>query len=126
MEINSVKQAIKERLNDIDNFMSNLPEIVILKGNDRNNLDKVNLEYARILELDHNLRRLIMASEYLQAIIAEAISILSNNLEIEIRQKNMLRKSLDILQNRTKPLYNELSNYSNKIFYYQDLQRRLR
>lgn len=126
MEISSIKQVLKQELDKIDNYLDNLPEISILKGDDRFNGNKVNAEYARILELDHELRRLIISSERLQHIIEEAISILSNNLEIEVKQKNMLRKSLDILKNRTKPLYIEITNNSNKIFYYQNLQRNVR
>lgn len=128
MEVNitSVKTAVKERLDAINDYMKNLPEIKILIGNDRLNIEKVDFEYARILELDHQLRRLILASENLQSIISEAMSVLSNNLEIELRQKTMLRKSLDILKNRTDPLKIELTNNANKIFYYQSLQKRLR
>lgn len=125
MEITSLKTAIKERLDDIDNYMNNLPNLKVLTYDQQHNKELVNREYSRIIDLGTELNRIIMASEYLQSKITEAISILSNNLEIEIQQKNMLRKSLDILQNRTKPLYNERPNYTKLEIFYQRLTRDL-
>lgn len=125
MELTSIKTAIKERLDEIDNYMNNLPNLKVLDWDKQHNKEAVGKEYSRIIDLGTELNRIIMASEYLQSKIAEAISILNNNLEIEIQQKNMLRKSLDILQNRTKPLYNERPNYTKLEIFYQRLYRDL-
>lgn len=123
MEINSVKQALKERLDEIDKYMGNPPPFNLLKETDMNNLIKVNKEYVRILDLEAELRRMISASEWLESKLLEAISVLNSNLEIEVKQKNMLRKSVEILQNRIKPLKTELPIYTNRIYALQSILR---
>lgn len=125
MEITSLKAAIKSRLDEIDNYMNNLPSLKVLTWNQQSNKELVGKEYSRIVDLGTDLNRIIMASEYLQSKILEAISVLNSNLELEVQQKNMLRKSLDILQNRTKPLYNERPNYTKLEIFYQRLYRDL-
>ena len=84
MEINSVKQALKERLDEIDKYMGNPPPFNLLKETDMNNPIKVNKEYVRILDLEAELRRMISASEWLESKLLEAISVLNSNLEIEV------------------------------------------
>ena len=123
MEINSVKQALKERLDEIDKYMGNPPPFNLLKETDMNNPIKVNKEYVRILDLEAELRRMISASEWLESKLLEAISVLNSNLEIEVKQKNMLRKSVEILQNRIKPLKTELPIYTNRIYALQSILR---
>ena len=123
MEINSVKQALKERLDEIDKYMGNPPSFNLLKETDMNNPIKVNKEYVRILDLEAELRRMISASEWLESKLLEAISVLNSNLEIEVKQKNMLRKSVEILQNRIKPLKTELPIYTNRIYALQSILR---
>lgn len=123
MEINSVKQALKERLDEIDKYMGNPPPFNLLKETDMNNPIKVNREYVRILDLEAELRRMISASEWLESKLLEAISVLNSNLEIEVKQKNMLRKSVEILQNRIKPLKTELPIYTNRIYALQSILR---
>lgn len=123
MEINSVKQALKERLDEIDKYMGNPPPFNLLKETDMNNPIKVNKEYVRILDLEAELRRMISASEWLESKLLEAISVLNSNLEIEVKQKNMLRKSVEILQNRIKPLRTELPIYTNRIYALQSILR---
>lgn len=126
MEITSLKKAVKDRLNEIDDYMNNLPDVKVLDWNQKLNKNIIDTEWVRILNANNELNRIIMASEYLQSKITEAISILSNNLEIEIQQKNMLKKSLDILQVRTKPLYNERPTFANLIYFYQSQSKYLR
>ncbi|MBQ2639300.1 MAG: hypothetical protein IJF92_00840 [Bacilli bacterium] len=124
MEITSVKQAIKEQITQIDNFINNLPDLKVnLDWNQKHNKEIVDREWTKYLNIEDDLTRTILASEYLQSQIKEAISVLGNNLEIEINQKNMLRKSLDILENRTKPLEQLRMGIQNKIYYYQRLSR---
>ena len=123
MEINSVKQALKERLDEIDKYMGNPPPFNLLKETDMSNPVKVNKEYVRILDLEAELRRMISASEWLESKLLEAISVLNSNLEIEVKQKNMLRKSVEILQNRIKPLKTELPIYTNRIYALQSILR---
>ena len=123
MEINSVKQALKERLDEIDKYMGNPPPFNLLKETDMNNPIKVNKEYVRMLDLEAELRRMISASEWLESKLLEAISVLNSNLEIEVKQKNMLRKSVEILQNRIKPLKTELPIYTNRIYALQSILR---
>lgn len=125
MEITSVKTAIKERIDDIDNFVKNLPDLKItLSWNDLNNDKIVSEKWIECLNIEEELTRTILASDYLQSQIKEAISVLGNNLDIEINQKNMLRKSLDILENRTKPLKDLRMTIQNKIYFFQRQARR--
>lgn len=126
MEITSVKAAIKERISDIDNFVNNLPDLKInLDWNQKHNKQIVDEQWTKLLNIEEDLTRTILASEYLQSQIKEAISVLNNNLEIEINQKNMLRKSLDILDNRTRPLKDIKMTIQNKIYYFQRLSREI-
>lgn len=127
MELTSVKTAIKERIEEIDNFISNLPELKIsLDYNQRLNSRYIDEEWIKWENLQGELSRILLASKWLQSKIKEAISVLGNNLEIEINQKNMLRKSLEILENRTKPLEELKLPIQNFVYYCQSKSKEVR
>lgn len=124
MEITSVKVAVKEVLDKIDTFVNNLPALEIkLDYNQRKNEKLISDEWTKWNNLQGELSSTILASEYLQSNIKEAISVLNNNLEIEINQKNMLRKTVDILENRTKPLKDLKMSIQNFVYECQSMYR---
>lgn len=124
MEITSVKVAVKEVLDKIDTFVNNLPALEIkLDYNQRKNEKLISDEWTKWNNLQGELSSTILASEYLQSNIKEAISVLNNNLEIEINQKNMLRKTIDILENRTKPLKDLKMSIQNFVYECQSMYR---
>ena len=125
MELTSVKTAIKERIEEIDNFISNLPELKIsLDYNQRLNSRYIDEEWIKWENLQGELSRILLASKWLQSKIKEAISVLGN--KIEINQKNMLRKSLEILENRTKPLEELKLPIQNFVYYCQSKSKEIR
>lgn len=124
MEITSVKVAVKEVIDKIDTFVNNLPALEIkLDYNQRKNEKLISDEWTKWNNLQGELSSTILASEYLQSNIKEAISVLNNNLEIEINQKNMLRKTIDILENRTKPLKDLKMSIQNFVYECQSMYR---
>lgn len=124
MEITSVKVAVKEVIDKIDTFVNNLPALEIkLDYNQRKNERLISDEWTKWNNLQGELSSTILASEYLQSNIKEAISVLNNNLEIEINQKNMLRKTIDILENRTKPLKDLKMSIQNFVYECQSMYR---
>lgn len=125
MQLDSLKEAIRIRLTEIDNYIDNVPDLHTLPWNNQSNKELVGKEYSRIIDLGTDLNRIILASEYLQSKISEAISSLSNNTNIEIQQKTILKNALDLLQVRTKPLYNEKTIYTKLEIFYQRLYRDL-
>jgi hypothetical protein len=125
MQLDSLKEAIRIRLTEIDNYIDNVPDLRTLPWNNQSNKELVGKEYSRIIDLGTDLNRIILASEYLQSKISEAISSLSNNTNIEIQQKTILKNALDLLIVRTKPLYNEKTIYTKLEIFYQRLYRDL-
>ena len=124
MEITSVKVAVKEVIDKIDTFVNNLPALEIkLDYKKRKNEKLISDEWTKWNNLQGELSSTILASEYLQSNIKEAISVLNNNLEIEINQKNMLRKTIDILENRTKPLKDLKMSIQNFVYECQSMYR---
>ena len=126
MNLNSFKDALEERLQEIDKYASNPPDIKPLSHNDLLDYDKIMQEYSRVVTLSQELNRIIFASEYLQSKTEEAISMLSSNLEIELKQKTVLKRGLDLLKCRTYPLYGEQKNYTNMIVFYQGRRKDVR
>ena len=120
MELTSVKTAVKERLDAVDEFSKSLPEMKMnLTRTQIKNTDLMSEEWIKWCNLQGELNQMIYSVEWLVNELKIAMSTLGNNLEIEINQKNMLRKSVDLLELKIKPLRNLIMPIQNFVYFCQ-------
>ncbi len=107
MDLSSLNNTLNTLIKKIDGYLDSVPEIEFADYKQQMDTIYISNQYNRIVYEYSNLLRLITETQYFISQCKKAIKLLSNNTVLEKQQKDRIKAAIDMIEEESKPLYNE-------------------
>ena len=121
MDLSSLNNTLNVLIKKVDGYLDNTPKIEMADFNKQqdtvfisNQFNIIVYEYSRLLEL-------ITEVQYFSSQCKKAMKLLSNNTSLEKQQKDRIKSALDIIEEESKPLYNEKERLKTIEMFYRTI-----
>lgn len=119
----SLAQTTQDLVDEITNYLENIPEIRVLDYSETKDMPLIHKEYSNIMVLINKLSKLIIKSQLFISKMEIAMNSLSNNTMIESKQKTEIKQCIYYIQNISKPLYEERERLTKSYYYYDKMYK---
>ena len=107
MDLSSLNNTLNTLIKKIDGYLDSIPEIDFADYKQQQDTIYISNQYNRIVYEYSNLLRLITEVQYFVSQCKKAIKLLSSNTVLEKQQKDRIKAAVDMIEEESKPLYNE-------------------
>ena len=107
MDLSSLNNTLNTLIKKIDGYLDSVQEIEFADYKQQMDTIYISNQYNRIVYEYSNLLRLITETQYFISQCKKAIKLLSNNTVLEKQQKDRIKAAIDMIEEESKPLYNE-------------------
>lgn len=107
MDLSSLNNTLNMLIKKIDGYLDSIPEIDFADYKQQQDTVYISNQYNRIVYEYSNLLRLITEIQYFVSQCKKAIKLLSSNTVLEKQQKDRIKAAVDMIEEESKPLYNE-------------------
>lgn len=121
--MNNLAQTTQKLVDEITNYLDNIPEIHTLDYSQTKDIPLIHKEYSNIMVIINKLSKLIIKSQYFISKMEIAMNSLSNNTIIESKQKTEMKQCIYYVQNISKPLYEEKERLTKSYFYFEKMYK---
>lgn len=121
--MNELAQTTQKLVDEITNYLDNLPEIHTLDYSQTKDIPLIHKEYSNIMIIVNQLSKLIIKAQYFISKMEIALNSLSNNTVIESKQKTEIKQCIYYVQNISKPLYEEKERLTKSYFYFEKMYK---
>ena len=119
----SLAQTTQDLVDEITNYLENLPETRVLDYSQTKDIPLIHQEYSNIMIVINKLSKLIIKSQLFISKMEIAMNSLSNNTIIESKQKTEIKQCIYYVQTISKPLYEEKDRLTKSYFYFEKLYK---
>lgn len=121
--MNDLAQTTQKLVDEITNYLDNLPEIKTLEYSETKDIPLIHKEYSNIMVIINKLSKLIIKTQYFISKMEIALNSLSNNTIVESKQKTEIKQCIYYVQNISKPLYEEKERLTKSYFYFEKMYK---
>ena len=107
MDLSSLNNTLNTLIKKIDGYLDSAPDIEFADYQQQMDTVYISNQYNRIVYEYSNLLRLITETQYFISQCKKAIKLLSSNTILEKQQKDRIKAAIDMIEEESKPLYNE-------------------
>jgi len=107
MDLSSLNNTLNILIKKVDTYLDNTPKIEGADFKQQQDTIYISDQYNRIVYEYSNLLSLITETQYFIAQCKKAMKLLSNNTSLEKQQKERIKSAMEIMEEESKPLYNE-------------------
>ena len=107
MDLSSLNNTLNTLIKKIDGYLDSIPEIDFADYKQQQDTIYISNQYNRIVYEYSNLLRLITEIQYFVSQCKKATKLLSSNTILEKQQKDRIKAAVDMIEEESKPLYNE-------------------
>lgn len=124
MELSALNNTLNMLIKKIDGYLDSIPEIDFADYQQQQDTIYISNQYNRIVYEYSNLLRLITEVQYFVSQCKKAIKLLSSNTVLEKQQKDRIKAAIDMIEEESKPLYNERDRLKNIEMFYRTIYSR--
>lgn len=121
--MNDLAQTTQKLVDEITNYLDNIPEIHTLDYSQTKDIPLIHKEYSNIMVIINKLSKLIIKSQYFISKMEIAMNSLSSSTIIENKQKTEIKQCIYYVQNISKPLYEEKERLTKSYFYFEKMYK---
>ncbi len=121
MDLSSLNNTLNTLIKKIDGYLDSVPDIEFADYQKQMDTIYISNQYNRIVYEYSNLLRLITETQYFISQCKKAIKLLSNNTVLEKQQKDRIKAAIDMIEEESKPLYNERERLKTIEMFYRTI-----
>jgi len=121
MDLSSLNNTLNTLIKKIDGYLDSVPDIEFADYQKQMDTVYISNQYNRIVYEYSNLLRLITETQYFTSQCKKAIKLLSNNTVLEKQQKDRIKTAIDMIEEESKPLYNERERLKTIEMFYRTI-----
>lgn len=119
MDLSSLNNTLNILIKKVDTYLDNTPKIEGADFKQQQDTVYISDQYNRIVYEYSNLLSLITETQYFIAQCKKAMKLLSNNTGLEKQQKERIKSAMEIMEEESKPLYNEKERLKTVEMFYR-------
>ena len=121
MELSSLTNTLNTLIKKIDRYLDSTPEIEFADYQQQMDTIYISNQYNRIVYEYSNLLRLITETQYFISQCKKSIKLIANNTILEKQQKDRIKMAIDMIEEESKPLYNERERLKTIEMFYRTI-----
>lgn len=121
MDLSSLNNTLNTLIKKIDGYLDSVPDIEFADYQQQMDTVYISNQYNRIVYEYSNLLRLITETQYFISQCKKAIKLLSSNTILEKQQKDRIKAAIDMIEEESKPLYNERERLKTIEMFYRTI-----
>lgn len=121
--MNDLAQTTQKLVDEITNYLDNIPEIHTLDYSQTKDIPLIHKEYSNIMVIINKLSKLIIKSQYFISKMEIAMNSLSSSTIIENKQKTEIKQCIYYVQSISRPLYEEKERLTKSYFYFEKMYK---
>ena len=121
MDLSSLNNTLNTLIKKIDGYLDSVPDIEFADYKQQMDTVYISNQYNRIVYEYSNLLRLITETQYFISQCKKAIKMIASNTALEKQQKDRIKSAIDIIEEESKPLYNERERLKTIEMFYRSI-----
>ena len=124
MDLSSLNASLNVLCNKITKYLDNVPQIGQANYEQQQDIKYISDNYNNIVFIYSELLNLITETQYFISQCKKVCKMLSNNTSLEKQQKEKIKAAIEVIEEQSKPLYNERERLKTLEMFYRSIYTR--